>query len=197
MKELAWWVLVLSFLFSWLVASLYLGWALTRSVRRRRVNLNLSDVQSMRMRRILAGDGDVKFEAVWGMVLAPPILAIGLVGLTDSEMPAWLGIVGLAGVTTYSVAALALLSIPLPWWARVWPAVVAFAATPVLAFSGVLAPDELMGGLVLASRFGVGYVADCVVGVRFALAVGRRDRATTPASEIAELLAAPKGTADV
>lgn len=138
----------------------------------------------------------VRFEAWSGMVLALPALAFGLSGGPDA---AWNWACGVLlaltlGVYSVSIAALVGRVVPAPLLAL--PAILAFlvppmtatalGATHVIGAVGWSMLDQLFAGaiaslgyFVFVSYFGVGYFAWCVASVRFARAVGRRDRQNT------------------
>jgi len=169
--------LAFSYLGSLVFSPLYLVWAIRRSVRRRRIPPNPVDLMAPAARRALTVDEDVSFEALWGMVLALPALAVSLFALADpASVPfgIWLAILALLGI--YAIAILAIARVTVSWWARWWPAVFAVVATPLAAtLSASNGGVWLWGSLLLSSRLGIGYIADVVVGVRFARAVHSRD----------------------
>lgn len=135
---------------------------------------------------------EVRFEAVWGMVLAAPALIFAVGGATASGGSPWLSallLVALAMVYAPPVLALARVHLPKP--VRVAPATVAIAAVPTLVLWGSIAYGDVLWFIMFSfvvSKAGVGYVADCMVGVRFARAVARLDAERMRERESARLL---------
>ena len=129
--------------------------------------------------------GEVRFESLWGMALALPALFL-VVGsaLGAASEPGtgdwWLALAVAAVLGLYAVPGLALAGKRLPRLARGYPAFVAVVTVPAIIAAFSFSPDggaywSFLWG-VAASRLGIGYLADCVVGVRFARAVGQRQR---------------------
>jgi len=120
----------------------------------------------------------VRFEAIWGMVLAWPAVYLGMGSAFAGSTPWWWPGVVAGVVALYVVAGLALAGRTLPWWARFYPLAVAALATPLVSF--VSLDGAYWFSFLLFSRLGIGYAAEVMVGVRFALAVGRRQALDAP-----------------
>lgn len=123
-------------------------------------------------------DREVRIEAIWGMVLALPIVVGGIFSAGEGSwgpLP-WMQA---AVLIVYAVATLALLSKPLVAPLRWAPAMYAVVALPANVAGGSANIGEV---LELMAPFYLGYIAWCLVGVRFALAVGRRDRVAVAGS---------------
>lgn len=158
------------------------------------VYLSLAWWRSRRPQRAGSHTEQVRVESIWGMALALPALLYVLIGAVEPSpwSPQWLLFVT-AVLALYAVAAFALADRRLPARARWYPAFVAFLATPALLVSVATSAgvDTRYFALVavFVSRLGVGYIADCVVGVRFARAVGRRqavDDSTTQSAPVVQ-----------
>ena len=177
-------LLAFPYLCSLVFSPVYLVWATVRSSDRRRLPPNPVDVVALGAQRALTGDADVVFEALWGMVLALPAVALALFMLVDpAALPfgIWLAIFALLGI--YVIAILACNRVALARWARWLPAIFAIVATPLLAAVAADVGMWLWASFLLYSRLGIGYIADVVVGVRFARAVRSRDQARALANE--------------
>lgn len=133
-------------------------------------------------RGYVALDRRVNIEAVCGMVLAVPALLYGALGGLGESWH-WSGAVLLVATGgAYAVAIAAMRGVTLTPWQRSVPPVLAFAGLPLAAvveFANYAQDDPLAGAsqvmllLMFGSYFGFGYLAWCVVGVRFARAVAR------------------------
>jgi arginine exporter protein ArgO len=66
------------------------------------------------------------------------------------------------------------------------PAGFAIGAPPAFLVALGIEREDLLGVFLTMTLFGLSYLAWCLVGVRFALAVGRRDRAAADVSTSAE-----------
>ena len=176
--------LAFSYLGSLILSPVYLAWATTRSARRRRLPPNPVDLVALRAWRALTGDADVAFEARWGMVLAVPAVALMLLAFVDpARAPMWAWLSGFVLLGIYIVAILALNRVPVPWWAQWLPSVFAIAITPLAAVTFALGGGWPWVSFFVYSRLGIGYIADVVVGVRFARAVHARDVARALANK--------------
>lgn len=137
----------------------------------------------------------VRFEALWGMVLALPALLAVLATTVDSESRSPWSLLLLLGVTPlYALPVLALVGRKLPTAARWYPAVVAIGALPVSVVLGAAAGYGvfwLIFFVPIATRLGVGYAADCLVSLRFARAVSARDSERQRESANLQLTPAP------
>ena len=145
-------------------------------------------VRRARRPQIRAGEFDVRFEAVWGMVLAAPVLWLVL-GIATAPQNDWrISLLLIPVVALYAVPIAALAGWRLPRAVRVYPAVIAIAPIVLMCLSGLGAVFwnrqsqdftfvELVLGMLIPTRLGVGFAADCTVAVRFARAVDRRQNA--------------------
>jgi len=143
------------------------------------VYLALSAARSRQLAANGMHDQGVRLEAMWGMALAlPALLVVASGALEPGDSSRWWPPLIAVVFGLYAVPVLALGGRHLPAVARWYPATVAFVATPALMVAYAAAPDfESFPFFIFVagvSRLGIGYVADCVVGVRFARAVGRR-----------------------
>lgn len=133
-------------------------------------------------------DGDVRFESIWGMILALPALLVVLALVCAPGAEWWSGLLLLAVLAMYAVLALALSGRKLPRWIRAYPAFVAIGTVPLLFLVGLTTYYALIWLILfpfVGTRLVVGYVADCRVGLRFSRAVQRRDtRDLVPADQI-------------
>lgn len=128
-------------------------------------------------------DREVRTEAVWGMVLAYPALQAALLCAVGGPWGVAQQSIFAATLCVYFVAALALRSKPLVAPLRWAPAAFAFIAPPIFLAALGLEGEDLLGVALTTTLWGLSYLAWCLVGVRFALAVGRRDRAAHLARE--------------
>ena len=158
-------ILYSSFLPGLLVSVVYLIVAIVLSARRPPTSLT-------------ALDGRVRVEAWWGMVLAiPAVLCVAMGGYRVSwHWPA--AVIALGTVGAYAVAIAALRGAALTAWQRSIPVLLAVFALPIAVLAELGVPSGKSGVLLIfGSYLGLGYAAWCVVAVRFARAVGRRQRA--------------------
>jgi len=132
----------------------------------------------------------VRFEAIWGMCLALPLPWTLLVLTSRPDAPAWHAMFAVvASMAFYAVPVLAICGLRLSAAVRWIPLVVAAAGLPVVpawvfpqvAWSTGLIPSWSDVGFLFASGIGIavvlGYFADCLVAIRFARAVAKRDAA--------------------
>jgi len=161
----------------WLVSFAYIVWALSRSGRDKRQ---------------YSASAQVRFEAIWGMVLAWPavLFAVGGVILEPGSWW-WAAVAGVAAL--YVVAGLALAGRELSFGARHYPLAVAVLATPIVAFTAF--GSDYWFSILVVSRLGLGYVAEVMVGLRFARAVGRRQALEASAPDRQREALAPSGPA--
>lgn|GEM_PF-2344245 len=127
-------------------------------------------------------DREVRFHAIWGMMLAVPALLFVVSGASEmGSWTVWTGLMLVVLIGLYAVPALAIAGRGLAPALRWYPAVVAIGTLPLLVIVGAFADGFGSLWLVIflpaSTRLGIGYAADCMVGVRFARAVGRRDAA--------------------
>lgn len=122
----------------------------------------------------------VRFEAIWGMILALPLplLVLGAVSFPGTD--AWLVAIAVAAcVGFYAIPVLALLGRRLHAWARAVPAIVAIGTAPLVTLAVAIGyefnPLAILVALLLAFGCGINYAAACIVSVRFARAVAARD----------------------
>jgi hypothetical protein len=137
----------------------------------------------------------LRFESIWAMVLAlPALLRVAAVCAFPDSREAWHLLLGIAVLGLYVNPTLAPMGRSLPKAARWYPAVIAIGALPVLVVLGVMfgyGAVWLIFFVPISSRLGFGYAADCMVGVRFARAVARRDLEDARDRELVQLADAP------
>lgn len=127
-------------------------------------------------------ESQVRRQSVWGMVLAVPALLFSLSWvLYPGGWTPWALLLLGSVIPLYVIPARALLGRSTPPVARWYPAVFAIGLLPVLVLLSVFADGFGAMWLVffkpISTRLGFGYAADCMVAVRFARAVERRDTA--------------------
>ena len=123
-------------------------------------------------------DGDVRFESIWGMILALPALLVVLSLVCAPGAEWWFGLLLLAVLAIYAVLALALSGRKLSRAIRGYPGFIAIGTVPLLFLLGLTTYYALIWLMLfpfVGTRLVVGYVADCRFGLRFARAVRRRD----------------------
>ena len=152
-------------------------------------------VRRARRPQIREGDSAVRFEAVWGMVLAAPLLWLVLWLATAPQNDSRIDLLLVPVVALYAVPLAALAGCRLPRAVRVYPAIIAIAPIVLMFLSGLVevflnsqssdfTSIELVLAMLIPTRLGVGFAADCTVAVRFARAVGSRQRASGQRSAI-------------
>ena len=158
-------ILYSSFLPGLLVSVVYLIVAIVLASRRPPTSLTALDAR-------------VRVEAWWGMVLAiPAVLYVAMGGYRASwNWPAAVIAVGTVGA--FAVAIAALRGADLTAWQRSIPVLLAVFALPIAVLAELGVPSGKSGViLIFGSYLGLGYAAWCVVAVRFARAVARRQQA--------------------
>lgn len=120
---------------------------------------------------------EVRSESIWGMVLAYPALHAMLLCAVEGPWgpPQWA--IFVATLLVYLVGFMALKAKPLTAPLRWMPAVFAIVAPPSFLVALGIEGEGLIGLFLTMTLFGLSYLVWCLVGMRFGIAVGRRQQA--------------------
>ncbi len=128
--------------------------------------------------KVRSVDGWVRREARWGLLMASPLLFAVLAAAASPGTWWWVSLLSVVAIGLfYSIPVLAFRGVRLRPLIRWLPAAVVVPTVPLLLAISATQGD-LFGMLVMLTfggGLGIGYLAECMVAVRFARAVGRRD----------------------
>ena len=135
-------------------------------------------------------DGWARREARWGMLMASPLLFAVLTAAATPGTWWWASLLCVVAIGSfYAIPVLAFRGVRLRTAIRWLPAAVVGPTVPVLLAVSA-AEGDLYGVLFMftfGSGLGFGYLAGCMVAVRFARAVGQRDGTRLSAGPLAKL----------